>query len=86
MHFSVLLRRFLSVYIEHTGGKFPVWTASEQARLITVNQDNEIVDLANKIQEEAVSAGLRVALTVIASWLVKRLEKLNCTKFLTQLL
>ena len=29
------IERFLSVYIEHTAGKFPVWLAPEQVRLIT---------------------------------------------------
>jgi threonyl-tRNA synthetase len=35
------IERFLSVYIEHTAGKFPVWLAPEQIRIITVNQEEE---------------------------------------------
>lgn len=32
------IERFLSVYIEHTGGWFPFWVAPEQLRIVTVNE------------------------------------------------
>lgn len=54
------MERFLSVYIEHTGGKFPVWLAPEQVRLVTVNQEPETVAFADKIVEQAKELGLRV--------------------------
>lgn len=31
------VERFLSVFIEHTGGWFPFWAAPEQVRLLTIN-------------------------------------------------
>lgn len=31
------IERFLSVYIEHTGGWFPFWIAPEQVRILTIN-------------------------------------------------
>lgn len=31
------IERFLSVYIEHTGGWFPFWVAPEQVRVLTIN-------------------------------------------------
>lgn len=31
------IERFLSVFIEHTGGWFPFWAAPEQLRLLTIN-------------------------------------------------
>lgn len=31
------IERFLSVFIEHTGGWFPFWTAPEQVRILTIN-------------------------------------------------
>lgn len=31
------IERFLSVYIEHTGGWFPFWAAPEQVRVLTIN-------------------------------------------------
>jgi threonyl-tRNA synthetase len=54
------IERFLGVYIEHTAGKFPVWVAPEQVRLITVNQEQATIDFANKILEQANKLGLRL--------------------------
>ena len=31
------IERFLSIYIEHTGGWFPFWIAPEQIRILTIN-------------------------------------------------
>lgn len=31
------IERFLSVFIEHTGGWFPLWAAPEQIRILTIN-------------------------------------------------
>ncbi|HSX07969.1 MAG TPA: threonine--tRNA ligase [Candidatus Saccharimonadales bacterium] len=54
------VERFLSVYIEHTAGKFPVWLAPEQVRLITVNQEDATREFAQKVAEEGQKLGLRV--------------------------
>lgn len=54
------IERFLSVYIEHTAGKFPVWAAPEQIRLLTVNQEETTVSFAEKIAERAKELGLRL--------------------------
>jgi threonyl-tRNA synthetase len=54
--------RFLSVYIEHTAGKFPVWVAPEQIRFISVNQEQETVAFAEDIVRQAKDLGLRVTL------------------------
>jgi len=52
--------RFLAVYIEHTGGKFPVWLAPEQIRVITVNQEQPTTDFAASVAEQAKKLGLRL--------------------------
>ena len=52
--------RFLAVYIEHTAGKFPVWLAPEQVRLITVNQEDATVEFAKKMADRANELGVRV--------------------------
>ncbi len=54
------VERFLGVYIEHTAGKFPVWLAPEQIRILTVNQEKVTVDVATNLQEKAREYGLRV--------------------------
>ncbi len=55
------VERFLSVYIEHVAGKFPVWLAPEQIRLITVNQESTTTDLAAGLLSNAKSLGLRIS-------------------------
>lgn len=52
--------RFLSVYIEHTGGKFPVWLAPEQIRLLTVNQESKTTKFADEIVQQGRELGLRL--------------------------
>ena len=54
------IERFLSVYIEHTAGKFPVWLAPEQVRIITLNQDQAILDFAGTMAAQAKKLGVRV--------------------------
>ena len=53
------IERFLSVYIEHTAGKFPVWVAPEQLRIIKVKDDAVIDKLMSELEEEAKSHHIR---------------------------
>lgn len=55
------IERFLSVYIEHTAGRFPVWVAPEQVRVITVNQEAETLEFAAKIESRAKEMGVRLS-------------------------
>ena len=41
------IERFLSVFIEHTGGWFPFWLAPEQVRILTIN--DTVLDYVNEI-------------------------------------
>ena len=43
------LERFLSVYIEHTGGWFPFWLAPEQIRILTIN--DTVMDYVDDIRK-----------------------------------
>jgi threonyl-tRNA synthetase len=54
------IERFLSVYIEHTAGRFPVWVAPEQIRVISVNQEDVTLAFANDVLEQATRLGLRM--------------------------
>jgi threonyl-tRNA synthetase len=54
------IERFLSVYIEHVAGRFPVWLAPEQVRIITLNQQDNVVGYAEDLAAKAKSLGLRV--------------------------
>jgi threonyl-tRNA synthetase len=52
------LERFMSLYIEHTGGNFPTWIAPEQAVVVTVSERQD--DYAKRIVSELTAKGLRV--------------------------
>ena len=41
------IERFLSVFIEHTGGWFPFWAAPEQVRILTIN--DTVMDYVDEI-------------------------------------
>ena len=62
IHFALMgsLERFLSVYIEHTAGKFPVWLAPVQVVLIPIaERHNEAAQNAlHRLQEAGVRAEL----------------------------
>jgi threonyl-tRNA synthetase len=62
LHIALLgsIERFLAVYIEHTAGKFPVWLAPEQVRLVTVNQETATAEFADSVVVKATELGLRV--------------------------
>ena len=54
------LERFIGILIEHLAGRFPVWLAPEQVRLVTVNQEPATVEFADKVVAKATDMGLRV--------------------------
>ncbi|MGH7234050.1 MAG: threonine--tRNA ligase, partial [Candidatus Saccharimonadales bacterium] len=64
IHKAILgsIERFLSVYIEHTAGKFPVWLAPEQIRVITLNQDNKVLEFAQGVLDKGKMLGLRMTI------------------------
>jgi len=64
VHCAVMgsLERFLSVYIEHSAGKFPVWLAPEQLRIITLNGEDNVVGFASDVAIKAKNLGLRVTI------------------------
>jgi threonyl-tRNA synthetase len=43
------IERFLSVFIEHTGGWFPLWAAPEQIRILTIN--DTVLDYVAEIED-----------------------------------
>ena len=54
------LERFLGIYIEHTGGAFPLWISPVHASLIPVAADH--VEYAERVREELRRAGIRTEL------------------------
>jgi threonyl-tRNA synthetase len=62
IHFALMgsIERFLAAYIEHTAGRFPVWLAPEQVRLISVNQEELTTAFVEEIAVDAMKLGLRL--------------------------
>ena len=50
------IERFLSVFIEHTAGWFPLWAAPEQVRILTIN--DTVLDYVEEIEAVLSSAVL----------------------------
>lgn len=51
IHCAILgsIERFLSVFIEHTNGWFPLWLAPEQIRILTIT--DEVLPYAKKVEQ-----------------------------------
>lgn len=43
------IERFMSIFIEHTAGWFPMWCAPEQVRIVTVGEVDEYVEKAKDV-------------------------------------
>lgn len=74
------LERSLAVLIEHYGGRFPLWLAPEQVRVITLNDDEQVVALASKITSDAKTLGIRVMLDSSNESVGKRIRDAEVAK------
>lgn len=74
------VERFMSVYIEHTAGKFPVWTAPEQIRIITLNQEDDTVSFAENVRRQARELGLRVTIDNASESVGKKIRAAEMNK------
>lgn len=54
------IERFLSVYIEHTAGRFPIWLSPEQLRIIQVKDSPELDAFVDEIATIAKEKGVRI--------------------------
>jgi threonyl-tRNA synthetase len=62
IHFALMgsIERFLSVYIEHTAGSFPLWLSPIQVAILTISDKQ--LDYAKKVKQELEGQYLRVQL------------------------
>ena len=74
------LERSLAILIEHYGGKFPIWLAPEQIRVITLNQEAEVVDLAERMVADAKQMGLRAGLDNASESVGKKIREAEMMK------
>ena len=66
------LERFLSVYIEHTAGAFPLWVAPVQIKILPVSEKHSEHGL--KIQKKLQEAGIRAVLDTSNETLGKKVR------------
>jgi threonyl-tRNA synthetase len=61
LHRAILgsLERFIGILIEHTAGKFPLWLAPEQVRILPITDAQ--VPYAREVQEQLALAGMRAS-------------------------
>ncbi len=67
------LERFLSIFIEHHGGLFPLWVAPTQVAIIPVAGAHD--DYAKKLEQECSGAGIRVVSMDPSESLGKRIRE-----------
>jgi len=72
--------RFLSVYLEHTNGNFPLWLAPEQLRVATLNDEKNIVNAAKDIIAKAQERGIRAGLDVSNESVGKKIREAELMK------
>ncbi len=64
IHRAILgsFERFIMLLIEHFAGRFPVWLAPEQVRVVTLNDEKPILKLARDVVKKAKVLGIRAEL------------------------
>ena len=75
IHLAIMgsIERFLSVYIEHTAGAFPLWCAPVQAVVIPVSE--KFSDYAHDVMQKLEDRGMRVEIAEGADTLGKRISE-----------
>ncbi len=82
LHRAILgsLERFLGILIEHFEGKFPLWLAPEQIRILPISDDQ--MPIARELEAALIQKGIRVTVEVQAGQLgakvrAARLDRVN---------
>ncbi len=81
LHRAILgsLERFFGVYLEHCGGKFPVWLAPRQAIVLTVSEKSDA--FAKEAHKRMADAGIRVDLDASADKLGAKIRNAVLQKY-----
>jgi threonyl-tRNA synthetase len=74
------IERFLGIYIEHTAGRFPLWLAPEQLRIIQVAATPTVVDFVQTLLEMAREKGIRYQLDDSSDTLGKKIRAAQVMK------
>jgi threonyl-tRNA synthetase len=74
------VERFMAVYIEHTEGRFPLWLAPEQIRVIALNDEESILNLAKSVVKKSMELGLRAELDDSNESVAKKIREAEVMK------
>ena len=72
--------RLIGFLIEHYAGRFPLWLAPQQLRIITVGEQQSIADYAIKIRDQAVDWSIRTSLDQSNRSLGKKIQRAELAK------
>jgi len=77
IHFAMMgsIERFLSAYLEHTAGNFPIWVSPEQIRIAPVNDSSEVLQTVNKITALLQKNSLRFVVDQTDDSVSKKIKK-----------
>ncbi len=80
IHYALMgsIERFLSVYIEHTGGVFPLWLSPVQVSVLPIGENQ--MDLAGKISAHLQKTGIRCELNGDNETIGKKIRKSTLQK------
>ena len=81
LHRAVLgsIERFFGVYLEHCGGRLPVWLAPKQAIVLTVSEKSDA--FAKAAHQRMADAGLRVDLDASADKLGAKIRNARLQRY-----
>lgn len=72
--------RLIGILIEHYAGKFPLWLAPQQLRLLTVSDQAEVIKYAQELRAQAIDLGIRVDLDQSDHSLGKKIQRAELEK------
>ncbi|GAB4175685.1 MAG: threonine--tRNA ligase [Terrimicrobiaceae bacterium] len=77
--------RFLGFLIEHYAGNFPFWLAPEQVRILTVGDEDTLVEAAKSLQAVLRREGIRVECDLSSDKINGKIQKAEISKVHTML-
>jgi len=72
------LERFISVLIEHTAGKFPLWLSPEQIKILPISE--KVHDFAHRLQAQLKSNDIRASIDERAEKIGKKIRDTELAK------
>lgn len=72
------LERFIAILIEHTGGKFPLWLAPEQAAILSLS--DKYNGYAMTVQQKLLEKGIRTTLDIRNETIGKKIRETTLRK------